>query len=157
MQRVTITLDDELMAALDHFITERGYANRSEAIRDLARAGLDQAAESAGGGAGSVGALVYVYDHEARDLPRRLTNTSHGHHDLVLATLHVHLDHQHCMELTALRGRTDEVRHYAEHVMAERGVRHGRLMLVPGQLAQERHAHGDAVPHAHDHIHVRNR
>ncbi|MEQ1800689.1 MAG: nickel-responsive transcriptional regulator NikR [Gammaproteobacteria bacterium] len=157
MQRVTITLDDDLMAAVDAFILSRGYANRSEAIRDLARAGLDQAAEAGSEGGASVGALVYVYDHESRELPRRLTNTFHEHHNLVLATLHVHLDHEHCMEVAALRGRTDQVRHFAEHVMAERGVKHGRLMLVPGQLAQERHAHGDEAAHAHSHIHVQNR
>ena len=156
MQRVTITLDDELMAAIDEFIEARGHANRSEAIRDLARAGLDRAAEADVAAGSSVGALVYVYDHEARDLPRRLTTASHGHHDLVLATMHVHLDHQHCMEVTALRGRTDEVRHFAEHVMAERGVQHGRLILVPGQVSQEKHAHGDEGAHAHAHIHVRH-
>jgi len=157
MQRVTITLDDDLMAAVDDFIRVRGYANRSEAIRDLARSGLDQAAEAAGDGSSSVGALAYVYDHEARELPRRLTNAFHEHHDLVLATLHVHLDHEHCMEIAALRGKTDQVRHFADHVMAERGVKHGRLMLVPGKLAQDRHAHGDEAAHAHSHIHVRNR
>jgi len=157
MQRVTITVDDELMAAVDAFIQARGYANRSEAIRDLARAGLDQAAEAATDGAASVGALVYVYDHEARELPRRLTNSFHEHHDLVLATLHVHLDHENCMEIAALRGRTGQVRHFAEHVIAERGVRHGRLILVPGQVTQERHAHGDDAAHPHSHIHVRNR
>lgn len=157
MQRVTITLDDDLMEAVDAFIQARGYANRSEAIRDLARAGLNQAAETATDASASVGALVYVYDHEARELPRRLTNAFHEHHDLVLATLHVHLDHENCMEIAALRGKTDQVRHFADHVMAERGVKHGRLMLVPGQLAQERHSHGDESAHSHSHIHVRTR
>lgn len=157
MQRVTITVDADLMEAVDAFIQERGYANRSEAIRDLARAGLNQAAEAASDASGAVGALVYVYDHGARELPRRLTSTFHEHHDLVLATLHVHLDHEHCMEVAALRGRMGQVRNFAEHVMAERGVQHGRLMLVPGRLAQERHAHGDEAAHAHAHIHVRQR
>lgn len=158
MQRVTITLDDDLMAQLDTFIEARGYANRSEAIRDLARAGLSQVAEetTTKGGA-SVGALVYVYDHEARELPRRLVQNFHDHHDLVLATLHVHLDHEHCMEIAALRGKTGAVQHFAEHVIAERGVKYGRLVLAPGKLAEERHAHGDAGPQAHTHIHVGKR
>lgn len=156
MQRITITLDDGLMAAVDAFMATRGYTNRSEALRDLARAGLDEAAASAAtDGSACVGALAYVYDHEARELPRRLTETFHGHHDLVLATLHVHLDHEFCMEIAALRGRTGAVREFAGHVMAERGVRHGRLMLVPGQLAQERHAHGAESPQAHPHLHPR--
>ena len=157
MQRVTITLDDELMAGLDAFIETRGYANRSEAIRDLARAGLSQMAEEAAKGAASVGALVYIYDHGARELPRRLTENFHDHHDLVLATLHVHLDHENCMEIAALRGKTAAVQHFAERVIAERGVKHGRLMLVPGKLAEERHSHGDGGVHAHAHIHVGKR
>jgi CopG family nickel-responsive transcriptional regulator len=155
MQRVTITLDDDLMAAVDAFMAARGYTNRSEALRDLARAGLDEATASADGGSACVGALAYVYGHEARELPRRLTKAFHGHHDLVLATLHVHLDHEFCMEVAALRGRTGEVREFAGQVMAERGVRHGRLMLVPAKLVQERHAHGDEAPHAHPHLHPR--
>jgi CopG family nickel-responsive transcriptional regulator len=155
MQRVTITLDDDLMAAVDAFMAGRGYTNRSEALRDLARAGLDQATENDTVDSNAcVGALAYVYDHEARELPRRLTEAFHGHHDLVLATLHVHLDHEFCMEVAALRGRTSEVRHFADHVMAERGVRHGRLMLVPGRLAKERHAHGAEAPHVHTHLHL---
>jgi CopG family nickel-responsive transcriptional regulator len=157
MQRVTITVDDDLMAAVDAFMATRGYTNRSEALRDLARAGLGQAeAQSAPDGSACVGALAYVYDHEARELPRRLTQTFHGHHDLVLATLHVHLDHDFCMEIAALRGPMAEVRHFADHVMAERGVRHGQLMLVPGRLTEERHAHGDETPHAHPHLHPRS-
>jgi CopG family nickel-responsive transcriptional regulator len=156
MQRVTITLDDELMVAVDAFMAVRGYTNRSEALRDLARAGLDGTAEAgADSSSACVGALAYVYDHEARELPRRLTQAFHGHHDLVLATLHVHLDHEFCMEVAALRGRTGEVREFAGQVMAERGVRHGRLMLVPARLVQERHAHGDESPHAHAHLHPR--
>lgn len=155
MQRITITIDDDLMDSLDAFIKARGYANRSEAIRDLARSGLDQSAagENTAGGS-SVGALVYVYAHESRELPQRLTQDSHEHHDLVLATLHVHLDHANCMEIAALRGRTSAVRHFAEHVMAERGVKHGHLVLVPGTLSEERHTHGDGTAHRHAHIHV---
>ena len=70
MQRVTITIDDELDAELARFMTARGYANRSEAIRDLARSGLQQAASEVGGPRPCVAALIYIYDHEARDLPQ---------------------------------------------------------------------------------------
>ena len=157
MQRVTITLDDDLMTSLDAFIETRGYTNRSEAIRDLTRAGLTQVAEETTKGGTSIGALVYVYDHDARELPQRLTQTFHDHHDMVLATLHVHLDHENCMEIAALRGKTGAVQHFADHVIAERGVKHGRLMLVPGRLAEERHSHGDAAAHTHAHIHVGKR
>jgi CopG family transcriptional regulator, nickel-responsive regulator len=157
MQRVTVTLDDDLMAALDRIIERRGYQNRSEAIRDLARAGIQRAAEDAGEGRDCVGALVYVYDHSARDLAKRLVRTSHDRHDLTQATLHVHLDHDSCMEVSVLKGRSQDVRRFADSVIAERGVRHGRIVLVPTELATEAHAHGDAPPHRHPHAHVHQR
>ena len=105
MQRVTITIDDDLLAEVDQFMTARGYANRSEAIRDLARSGLQQAATEVDGARSCIAALVYVYDHAKRELPRRLTLDYHERHDLAQATLHVHLDHDSCLEVTVLKGR----------------------------------------------------
>ncbi len=131
MQRVTVTLDDDLMADLDRIIAERGYQNRSEAIRDLARSGLRQAKVETDPAGACVAALVYVYDHKARDLSRRLTDTHHDHHDLSVSSLHVHLDRDTCMEVSILKGASGEVRHFAEHVIAERSVRHGELVIIP--------------------------
>ena len=155
MQRVTITLDEELMTELDRLIAVRGYQNRSEAIRDLTRAGLRQAAAESGGAADCVAALVYVYDHNSRELAKRLTHAFHDHHALSLATMHVHLDHESCMEVTVLRGATSEVQHMADHVIAERGVRHGRLVTVPVEFAAAAHAHPDSPERSHDHVHVK--
>jgi CopG family nickel-responsive transcriptional regulator len=138
MQRVTVTLDDDLMTELDRMIEEHGYQNRSEAIRDFARAGMQQAAQSAGADGECVAALVYVYDHAARDLSSRLVKNFHGHHDMSLATLHVHLDHDNCMEITALRGQSREVQHFANHIIAERGVRYGRLVMMSADTAGQR-------------------
>ena len=152
MQRVTITIDDELDAELDRFMSARGYANRSEAIRDLARSGLQQAAVEVGGSRPCVAALVYLYDHEARELPKRLTRDFHERHDLAQATLHVHLDHENCLEVTVLQGPTADVRTFAEGTIAETGVRHGHLHLVPIDLALASHKHGShSQPHAHMH------
>src|SRR6195952_4733048 len=131
MQRITITLDDDLMEELDRMIAEQGYQNRSEAIRDFARAGMQQAAQEKGKAGECVAALVYVYDHAARDLSRKLVDTYHHHHDLSLATLHVHLDGDNCMEVTALRGSGKEVQHFADHIIAERGVKYGRVVMMP--------------------------
>lgn len=131
MQRVTITLDDDLMDELDKLIEERGYQNRSEAIRDLARAGLGQAARTSDSRQPCFGVLSYVYDHASRDLARRLTSTFHNHHDLTVASMHVHLDPDNCLEIGILKGPTSEVQHFAEHVIAERSVRHGALQIVP--------------------------
>jgi CopG family nickel-responsive transcriptional regulator len=149
MQRVTITIDDELMTELDRIIAARGYQNRSEAIRDLARAGIRQAAESLDERRDCVAALVYVYDHNARQLAKRLADTFHDHHDLSLASMHAHLDYDSCMEVTILRGRADKVQHFADHVIAERGVRHGRVVLVPTDVLIKPHDHGAGTSHAH--------
>ena len=115
MQRITITIEDDLLAEIDAAAKDRGYQNRSEIIRDLARAGLQQGAQDAMPSGQCVAALVYVYDHAARDLSKRLVQNFHGHHDLSLATLHVHLDDDSCMEVTALKGASGDVKHLAEH------------------------------------------
>ncbi len=151
MQRVTITIDDELLAEIDAAAAERGYQNRSEIFRDLARAGLQQTAPRAPA-AHCVAALVYVYDHGARDLSNRLVQNFHGHHDLSLATLHVHLDDDSCMEVTALKGPTAEVQHLADHIIAERGVRYGQVVMIPAGGGKA-HGHGHGHGHAHAHPH----
>ena len=156
MQRVTVTLDDELIVELDRFMKGRGYHNRSAAIRDLARAGMQQARGEASDDGDCVAALVYVYDHTVRELAKRLADAHHSHHDLSVAAMQVHLDHASCMEVALLRGRMREVHHFAEHVIAERGVRHGRLVAVPVDVKQETHAHGEDEAKRHPHIHVRH-
>ena len=130
MQRVTITMEDALLAELDALVVRRGYQNRSEALRDLARAGMRQL-DGPAPDEPCVAALVYVYDHARRDLPNRLANEFHDHHDLAVSTLHVHLDSQSCLEVAVLKGPSGAVRHMADHVTAERGVKHGQLVLLP--------------------------
>jgi CopG family transcriptional regulator, nickel-responsive regulator len=155
MQRVTITLDDDLMNELDKLIAARGYQNRSEAIRDLARAGIQQTAIATMPDQQCVAALVYVYDHGVRELAKRLTHVFHDHHDMAVSTLHVHLDHDSCMEVAVLKGRAGDFSGFSEQVIAERGVKHGRLVMVPVQITSERHAHGDQTSRPHEHAHVR--
>lgn len=130
MQRVTLSLDDDLLAEVDALIQTRGYQNRSEAVRDLVRAGLQDAATTHASGP-CIAALFYIYDHEARELSRRLTRTFHDHHDLSLTSLHVHLDHGSCLEVSLLKGEMQNVRAFADKVIAERGVRHGQVIVVP--------------------------
>jgi CopG family nickel-responsive transcriptional regulator len=155
MQRITITLDDELVAALDGVIAACGYQNRSEAIRDLARAGIAQMQEPADRPKPGVAALVYVYDHQERELAKRLTAAFHDHHDLSVASMHVHLDHESCLEVAVLRGAQRDIRHFAQHVVSERGVRHGHLVTVPVEFENQRHAHGAKPSRRHLHVHVR--
>jgi CopG family transcriptional regulator, nickel-responsive regulator len=152
MQRVTITVDDDLTAELDRFMAARSYANRSEAIRDLARSGLQQAATEVASARQCVAALVYMYDHETRELPQRLARDFHERHDLAQTTLHVHLDHDNCLEITVLKGRGSDVQQFADHIIAERGVRHGHVVYLPADAA---HTHGRGHGHTHNHGHRR--
>ena len=145
MERFTISLDETLAQAFDRLIRERGYANRSEAVRDMIRRELT---ETRGSGQEEaphcVASLSYVYNHHERRLAERLTDLQHHAHDVVVSSMHVHLDHDNCLESLFLRGHTDEVRAFAEKLIAERGVRHGTLNLIPVE--------DEAAPH---HVHSR--
>jgi CopG family nickel-responsive transcriptional regulator len=148
MQRVTITVDEGLMADIDRLIAARGYQNRSEAIRDLARAGLQQASAEIEPQQPCVAALVYTYDHTRRELSKRLTDSFHHHHDLSIATLHVHLDEARCLEVNVLKGLSDQVRHFADHVIAERGLQHGQLIVLPAETTYQSHHHQETASDA---------
>jgi len=131
MQRVTVTLDDDLMAELDAIMRERGYATRSEAIRDLTRAGLSRARIETTPDAPCVAAMVYTYDHHAREASHKLTAAHHDHHALTVSALHVHLDHDQCLEVSVLKGSVAEVRHFADHLIAQRKVQNGEVVIIP--------------------------
>lgn len=153
MERMTISLDEDLAQQFDQFIAERGYRNRSEAIRDLIREKLGSKRLESEDSAHCIGTLTYVYNHHERELASRLTQVQHHHHDLALSTLHVHLDHDNCMETVVLRGATEDVRQFADAVTTRPGVRHGNLYLVPVEEEKTTHAHGHG--HSHEHLHTR--
>lgn len=129
LERISITIDADLLSQLDAHIEASGHGNRSEAIRDMVRARLAQTVSDDTPVAGS---LTVVFDHRQRALAEKLIDAAHHHHDLVLSTLHVHLDADTCMEVSALQGPRSHLQHYAEHVMGMRGVLHGELnMMAP--------------------------
>jgi CopG family nickel-responsive transcriptional regulator len=138
MQRITITIDDELLAAVDRLCAKRGYASRSEAVRDLVRDAVAPSRVDAAGSAPCYGALSYVYDHGTRDLARRLTDEGH-HHGVSIASLHVHLTHDDCLEVAVLRGPMAAMQAYADSVITQRGVRYGHLHLIPESGATADH------------------
>ncbi len=156
MERITISIDKELALEFDQLIAARGYKNRSEAVRDLVRSHLEAARSTESGAGHCVANLSYVYNHHERDLAERLTALQHGQHDLGVATLHAHLDHENCLESVILRGATAAVRAFANALIAERGVRHGQLNLVAVELSgghSQPHAHGPGdKPHSHIHL-----
>jgi CopG family nickel-responsive transcriptional regulator len=153
MERVTISLDDGLLEEFDAFIKRKGYENRSEAIRDLLRQRLETDRLAEDRAEHAVACLSYVYNHDQRELARRLAKAQHAHHDLVLSTLHVHLDHENCLEMAVLHGDTGQIRSFAEATMAETGVRHGNLHLVPADMVSDHHKHG-SHDHSQEHMHT---
>lgn len=139
MQRVTITLEDELLAGIDALASERGYKSRSEAFRDIVRDALASQSSDARANGATLAVLSYVFDHEVRELARRLTHAQHEHHHLAVATLHVHLDHHSCLEVSVLRGASAHLHELADAITSQRGVRHGHLQVLPAP-----------APHDHD-------
>ena len=141
MDRFTISLSEDLAAQFDELIQKKGYQNRSEAVRDMLRNELESARLERHEAPNCVASLSYVYDHHARDLTERLNSLQHEHHHLVLSAMHVHLDHDNCMETVILRGATGEVTSFANRLMAENEVRHGRLNVVPVEVDDHHHGH----------------
>jgi len=127
--RFGVSLAEELLSEFDALISRKDYASRSEAIRDLIRDYLTEEAWRAGKGA-AVGTVTLVYDHHTTDLQEKLTAIQHDEVDIVVSTLHVHLDHHHCLEVLVVRGPAADIRTLADRLIGARGVKHGKLTLV---------------------------
>lgn len=129
LARIGVALDSELLKQFDAYLERRKYGNRSEGFRDLIRDALigektDDPSQP------SVGTLTLVYDHHTRSLSEKLTAMQHDHAELVISTLHVHLDHHNCLEVLVLRGPAGRIRHLAEGIIATKGVQHGQLTMT---------------------------
>ncbi|HRE16499.1 MAG TPA: nickel-responsive transcriptional regulator NikR [Rhodocyclaceae bacterium] len=148
MERFTISLDESLASEFDQLITARGYSNRSEAVRDLIRAALEEERRREKPSGHCVANLSYIYNHHERQLAERLTGLQHAHHDLTVAAMHSHLDHENCLETVILRGPTAKVRAFADALTAEPGVRHGQVNLIALE-AEHRHTHEGGEAHIH--------
>lgn len=129
MQRVTISLDNDLAARLDAAVRERAYASRSEALRDLVRRSIEVAHCDDPAGQ-CVASLSYAVTGRTRDLSARLAALRHARHDLVVTTTAVVLDHDEALETVILRGSKGEVTAFADRVIAERGVRFGAINVI---------------------------
>ncbi|KAB2927297.1 MAG: nickel-responsive transcriptional regulator NikR [Dechloromonas sp.] len=151
MERFTISLDESLAHQFDELIAARGYVNRSEAVRDLIRGAIESDRQRDPPSGHCVANLSYIYNHHERELAERLTGLQHDHHDLTVAAMHTHLDHDNCLETVILKGATAQVRQFAEALIAERGVRHGKLNMIALE-AERHHAHDE---HGQAHVHYR--
>ena len=147
MERITITIDDDLLVAIDAFMARKGYTSRSEAFRDAMRGALER--EDARGEGNCVAVLSYVYDHATRHLADRLTDSYHQQHVLTVANLHVHLDREVCPEIAVLRGAVNDVAAFADSLATQRGVRHTNLHVVSDSHCREQPGPGAARAHHH--------
>ena len=141
LSRIGVSIDSHLLERFDAFIADQGYENRSEAFRDLIR---DRLVSSAvvGTNALVVGTVTLIYDHHTRLLPEKLTDLQHESHDIIISTLHAHLDHENCLEVVVLRGKSRDVQKLADRLISTKGVQHGRLVMSsPETVARHPHGH----------------
>ena len=154
--RFGVAMEASLLREFDELVDSRG-GTRSEALRDLARAAVVKAKVRRG--VDAVATLTLVYDHHVRDLMERLTELQHDLGDRIRSTLHIHLDHHHCLEVIVMEGRSDQLQAVADRILALKGVKHGGIELYTG-LDRKSHESGHkraaetAAPHpveAHNH------
>ncbi|HLJ15676.1 MAG TPA: nickel-responsive transcriptional regulator NikR [Bryobacteraceae bacterium] len=128
LSRIGVAIDSDLLEKFERLIAKRGYTNRSEAFRDLIR---DELVETSWESPDSqvVGTVTLLYDHHVRMLSDKLMDMQHEAYRHVLSTLHVHLDHDNCLEVLVLRGKAAEVKKIAEALISTKGVKHGRLTI----------------------------
>lgn len=131
MERITISIADDLLDAFDTYIDTKGYTNRSEGMRDAIRHMLAHEYESEDAPDNCVGCVSYVYNHKERLLSSKLVETQHLHHEIPAATLHLHIDPEHCMEATILTGTKKQVKDLANEMISQTGVQYGNLHLIP--------------------------
>jgi CopG family nickel-responsive transcriptional regulator len=134
LSRIGVAIDSDLLEKFDRLIAQRGYTNRSEAFRDLIRDELVQKmAESPESHV--VGTVTLVYDHHVRMLNDKLIDMQHDAYRAILSTLHVHLDHDNCLEVLVVRGKAGAVQKIADALIATKGVKHGRLTITSSGAA----------------------
>lgn len=127
-------MEDGLLKKLDAIVREKSYPNRSEAIRDLVRKTIvdDEWADATGE---IIGVLVIVFDHHSRELSSRLLKREHHWVGGILSTLHIHLDHNNCLEVKVIRGKAGEVRDFADEMISMKGIKYGTLVRATAGVA----------------------
>ncbi len=126
--RFGVSINSELLSKFDELIESKGYAKRSEAIRDLIRDYLvehewEKDAET-------MGAVTVVYDHHVRELTESLTALQHEFHSSIISSMHVHVDEHNCLEVIVIRGKGSKVREIADRLISTKGVKHGKLTMT---------------------------
>jgi len=125
--RFGVSLDKALLDKFDRYIRERNYSNRSEAFRDLIRQELIKKEWNEGDDV--AGAITLIYDHHRRDLLNKITDLQHDFQKLIISTQHIHLDHDNCLEILAMRGNPRDITRLADMLKSIKGVKHGTLNM----------------------------
>jgi CopG family nickel-responsive transcriptional regulator len=129
INRFGVSMEEQLLHRFDRLIAEKGYTNRSEAIRDIVRDKLVE--EDIQQTTGTVyGTLTFVYDHYKRELEKKLSSVQHDYHHNIVATTHVHISHSRCLEAVILKGEAKILRTIADHLLSIKGVQHGKLTIT---------------------------
>ena len=127
--RFGVSLEPDLLKRFDKIIKEKGYPNRSEAIRDLIRKALVEE-EISQPEKKIVGVLSIVYDHDFSDITHRLLHIQHSQHSKVRSTMHIHLDEKNCLEILVVEGKTSEIKNFADRIQSLKGVKYSEINLV---------------------------
>ena len=127
--RFSVSVPKELAKQLDQMTREKGYDNRSLAVADMVRAQLVEHRQNLGDQE-IAGSITLVYDHHKQHVQAALTDIQHDHHDVIVSTLHVHLDHHNCLEVLVVRGQAGVIKRIADELLAAKGVKHGKLTVT---------------------------
>jgi len=127
--RFGVAMDSRLLDKFDSHIIKKGYANRSEAIRDLVRNNLVEE-EWKASDKDTVGTATIVYSHSVREITDILTELQHHYHAEIISCMHVHLDAHNCLEVLALKGKPNNIKKIADTLIATKGVKHGKLVMT---------------------------
>jgi CopG family nickel-responsive transcriptional regulator len=139
--RFGVSIEEELLEGFDALIEKKGYANRSEALRNLIRGMLLDAEIREQPETEVVGTLTLVYDHDHGDLTNRLVELQHKYHHRIISTLHVHIDEHSCLEVLIVRGRNDEIHQMSDFLIGTRGVQQGKLIISTADSSHPSHSH----------------
>jgi CopG family transcriptional regulator, nickel-responsive regulator len=129
LRRFSISMSSDLVRQLDLMARAKGYANRSQAVSDMAKAQLIE--HNAYFGDDEIaGAITLVYSHHRRGIQKQLTEIQHHSQEIIISSMHCHLDHDNCMEVIVARGQAAELRKLADLLIATKGVKHGKLTIT---------------------------
>lgn len=127
--RFSVSVPGELARQLDRMCREKGYDNRSLAVADMIRAQLVEHQQQFGDKE-IAGTITLLYDHHKQHVQAALTDIQHDHHEVIIATLHAHLDHENCLEILAVRGKAAIIKRIADELIGAKGVKHGKLTVT---------------------------